>query len=154
MKNEYRLILDNIFNLPRNYKIPNQLRKDTAVIINDLYLKVIPKNDIIFKTGSFVKGLGPIKESENYKDIPIEIRQDIISSKYVNVLHKFTLNSGRLVNLYFIYENYGNLNELYKKIIIWLSYLDNIASTKCSTTLTIYLLLCPNKKVLPLNRTS
>jgi hypothetical protein len=153
---DYELILDNIFKIPRNYQIPNQMQKNTESIINKLYINILNSKERVGNNPICSQGLGPLKNASNYKSIPQQIRDDIDLEDYANNYHKIELKSGRTVDLYMIFEtdnkDDGFNAELYEKIMIWLSYLDLIARNDCSKNLTIYLILSSNKKVLPRNR--
>lgn len=153
---DYRNILNQIFMIPRNYKIPNQIQKKTEEIINELFINV-SSNIKQYKTHHyFGEGLGAIENSTNYLDIPQEIREDTYNRKYLHEYYRTILNAGRVVKIYIINDENENdkifNTELYEKMVSWISYLSSIAPDNCSKTLTIYILLTAKKKILPRNR--
>lgn len=153
---DYNKIINKIFEIPRNYKIPNQMKGETEKIINQLYHEILNSEKLNYFKPVIRNGLGSLIHSSNYTSIPIEIREDIEPSKFINESYNVALRSGRLVKLYFIYEadsiKRNFINESYEKIVLWLSCIDRITSMTCSKNLTLYLLLGTNKKVLPRNR--
>ena len=105
----YKKIINKVFNIPKNYKIPNQIKKETKDIIQELYGEIVnSKNNIKFYPTVAIKGLGEIIRAVNYRNIPIEIRQDMEHSNYVHEIYNIVLNSGRVLNLYFFFEKKEN----------------------------------------------
>jgi len=146
-----RKFLKEIFQIPNNFVIPRQFDQNGELLLIEL-INNISHIKTIEKTIIHDKGIGIIKYSPSYNYIPTEIKENIEENEFVNQLHEFKLPSGRKVKLHIIYDslsNYKIINELSDKVILWLSFLDNISSSKCSKRLNIYILRTEHLKLLP-----
>ena len=154
--NSYRKLMENIFEVPRDKKNRIEMNEETQDVIDNLYSTILESKVNNSGRGIIKDGLGPIINSENYVNIPIEIRNKINAQKHVNETCNLVLKSGRVIEMNVIYEK-GEIkstfiDELYDKSICWLSYIDKISSINCSKKLSIYLLLGSEKKVIPRNK--
>jgi hypothetical protein len=140
--------LNNIFDIPINININN-------IHINELFSQISKINIPINHKYSRIKGMECILKSSHYNSIPSEIRENIDETRYSHRLYEFGLNSGRSIKLFIIHMNdnkHNQLNDLFYKIFIWLSVLDDICPKKCSKKLTLFLLLSPFTKTFPLKK--
>lgn len=139
-------LMNKIFKIPNGY-IPCHFK---IKHIKELYLKISKVKCVEL---SFIKGKGieEIKKSINYSSIPIEIREKLYKKKLFDRLYEFILRSGRIVRLFIIYEldDVHIINDLYNKIYIWLSIIDEISEYECSRLLTIFIILSDFTKKIP-----
>jgi hypothetical protein len=94
-----------------------------------------------------------IRENPMYSNIPDKIRRDFESSSQQGIRYNTTLKRGRNVAIYIAFPSKANLHTkipIYlNNIIAWLNFISEFASSQCSQTLNIYLLLNDAKKQIP-----
>lgn len=97
--------------------------------------------------------LSTIKSNPMYSHIPEEIRSDFESTNKHGFKYETTLKRGRKVAIYIVFPNTAKLHKkiptYLNNIIAWLNFISEFASSQCSQTLNIFLLLNDAKKDIP-----
>ena len=88
-----------------------------------------------------------------YQHIPDKIRHNFESTSQQGILCKTTLKRGRKVNIYIAFSNVAKLHSkiptYLNNIIAWLNFISEFASSQCSKTLNIFLILNDANKLIP-----
>lgn len=113
----------------------------------------LPLAEIVDVDDAYIKR---IRTQNMYVGIPDDIRQEFESTSQRGIKTEFILPRGRKVIVSIIVpankkDGRHDFMEYLNRILIWLHFIDGIASPKCAQTLNIYLLLTDAKKKMPTN---
>lgn len=103
------------------------------------------------KTSLTKSDISTLQKTNMYSYIPEKIRHEFESSHQFGVKCETTLKRGRKVVIYLAIpkDEDFNIDVSLKNMIAWLNFVSEVASSKCSQTLNIYLLLTNAKKRSP-----
>ena len=141
--------IDKIFK--NQYDTHHQLSDQSYRILyqlhNELSNTIVVKPEVIDS-----RNIDGIVRLQNYKSIQLNIRHRIESWNIYHKIFAFMLHSGRYIKIHFIFNHIDlsfNFTLIYKKMFIWLSFLDSHSNLECSATLNIYIFLTDYIKTMP-----
>lgn len=141
--------IDKIFK--NQYDTHHQLSDQSYRILyqlhNELSNTIVVKPEVIDS-----RSIDGIVRLQNYKSIQLNIRHRIESWNIYHKIFAFMLHSGRYIKIHFIFNHIDlsfNFTQIYKKMYIWLSFLDSHSNLECSATLNIYIFLTDYIKTMP-----
>ena len=141
--------IDKIFK--NQYYTHHQLSDQSYRILyqlhNELSNTIVVKPEVIDS-----RNIDGIVRLQNYKSIQLNIRHRIESWNIYHKIFAFMLHSGRYIKIHFIFNHIDlsfNFTLIYKKMFIWLSFLDSHSNLECSATLNIYIFLTDYIKTMP-----
>lgn len=141
--------IDKIFK--NQYDTHHQLSDQSYRILyqlhNELSNTIVVKPEVIDS-----RSIDGIVRLQNYKSIQLNIRHRIESWNVYHKIFAFMLHSGRYIKIHFIFNHIDlsfNFTQIYKKMYIWLSFLDSHSNLECSATLNIYIFLTDYIKTMP-----
>lgn len=141
--------IDKIFK--NQYDTHHQLSDQSYRILyqlhNELSNTIVVKPEVIDS-----RSIDGIVRLQNYKSIQLNIRHRIESWNIYHKIFAFMLHSGRYIKIHFIFNHIDlsfNFTLIYKKMYIWLSFLDSHSNLECSATLNIYIFLTDYIKTMP-----
>lgn len=138
---------------------PN-VSSQTLQILNDSWEKICSCNSISFSEVEIenidTDHIKQIQLQSMYSGIPEDIRRHFESTSQRGIKTTFLLPRGRTVFVSILVpmrrkDSRSDFIEYLNRILLWLHFIDGVASPKCAQTLNVYLLLTDAKKKLPPN---
>ena len=128
------------------------LSSQTIHILNNSWKKICEYNPILPE----LVDINHIQTGNMYIGIPEEIRREFESTSQRGVKMDFILPRGRKVIVSILVpmnkkDSRDDFIDYLTRVLLWLHFIDEVASPKCAQTLNIYLLLTDAKKKLPEN---
>ena len=110
-----------------------------------------PLPEMVDMNDAYVK---QIQTNNMYEGIPNAIRNEFESTSQRGIKTEFILPRGRRVVVYIAVpakskDRPTDFMEYLNRILMWLHFIDEFASPKCTQTLNIYMLLTDAKKIMP-----